>query len=227
MSSFAQSWWNKQGSHPSLPLLPVSVNLPSSGWCSYSKHSAVCALQTSDSIIKSNLREFDTYWQNFFATAYQCFSAYIYMLECECVYFNVCFAEFSLCFSFWFTCQLQKRISNLSCSFLIFTFAAFSLFSFSLVSCFFLCLPVCLSSLSQRERRDCAAVWLAAVSGACLSWPTYRWRPRICGRFLVNPSSWLRNWAMASLEKSGWVGLVGLCCRGGRWQREQTWIKKY
>lgn len=89
---------------------------------------------------------------------------------------------------------------------------------------FFACLfvsPLFLSlslPLSQRERQDCAAVWLAAVSGACLSWPTYQWRPRICGRFPVNPSSWLRSWAMASLEKSGWVGMVGLCRSGGRWQ---------
>lgn len=70
------------------------------------------------------------------------------------------------------------------------------------------------TALCQRERRACVAVWLAAVNGACLSWPTYRWRPRICGRFRVNPSSWLRNWATASLEKSGWVGTVLDCVAG-------------
>lgn len=72
------------------------------------------------------------------------------------------------------------------------------------------CLYHFFPSISQRERRDCAAAWLAAVSGACLSWLTYQWRPRICGRFPVNLSSWLRNWATASLEKSGWVGRVGM-----------------
>lgn len=129
-----------------------------------------------------------------------------------CLYL-FCFIFFApLYFSVCLTCQLRKHISNLSCSFFISAFAAsFPLFSFSLVS-----LPVCLSPLAQRERRVCAAVWLAAVSGACLSWPTYRWRPRICGRFPVNPSSWLKNWEMASLEKSGWVGMVVLCCGGGK-----------
>lgn len=86
----------------------------------------------------------------------------------------------------------------------------------------FLHLSISLPSLSQREQLDCAAVWLAAVSGACLSWQTYQWRPRICGRFPVNPYSWLRNWATASLEKSGWVGLVGLWCRRWRGDRGNT-----
>lgn len=75
------------------------------------------------------------------------------------------------------------------------------------------------TALRQNERPDSAAVWLAAASGACLSWPTYRWRPRICGRFPANPSSWLRNWATASSEKSGWVGTV---VRVGGWRVKVT-----
>lgn len=115
-------------------------------------------------------------------------------------------------FSFWLSCQLHKRISNLSCSSFI---SAPAVFFSSCFLFFFACLFVS-PSRSQREQRDCAAVWLAAVSGACLSWPTYQWRPRICGRFPVNLSSWLRNWATASSEKSGWVGPKGRGCVWGR-----------
>lgn len=95
----------------------------------------------------------------------------------------------------------------------------FFFLSLHLLCSLYFFLSVCLSaslSFSQRERQDCAAVWWAAVRGACLSWLTYQWRPRICGRFPASLSSWLRNWATASLEKSGWVGLLGVRWRGRR-----------
>lgn len=113
--------------------------------------------------------------------------------------FCVWFAQRSLCLccSLFVSCIIH--VANLSWSFFISAFAL----CFSLLH-----LSATLSSLSlsQREQQGCAAVWLAAVNGACLSWLTYQWRPRICGRFPGNPSIWLRNWATANLEKSGWVG---------------------
>lgn len=60
---------------------------------------------------------------------------------------------------FWLTCQLHKRISNLSCSYSISAFAAFPLFSFPLVR-----LLVCVSSLSLSER---AAGLCCRLIGSC------------------------------------------------------------
>lgn len=124
---------------------------------------------------------------------------------------------FSLLQAVSLSCQSHKCWSNL-----------FFVFFYHLCCCFSSLFLASLrtTTLCQRERQGCVAVWLAAVSGACQSWPTYQWRPRICGRFHVNPSSWLRNWATASLEKCGWVGTVRLCCRGrgGRHTMQHTWI---
>lgn len=78
-SSFAQSWSNKQGSHPSLPLLSVSVNLPSSGLCWYSKAVLTHRLIT------------------LFCCCISLLFLYLYMMLLLRMCFKVCLAEFSLC----------------------------------------------------------------------------------------------------------------------------------
>lgn len=60
----------------------------------------------------------------------------------------------------------------------------------------------------KREPQGFVAAWLCRVTRGCPNWQTCRSKPKMFGRSHVNRCSSSRNWAMGSLGKCGWVGLV-------------------